>query len=105
MVSSPWASVAAAIASAALFGLYHFTYPPPWNNWAQAARLFIVWLFVCLAYVLTRDAWAASIIDASFATIGFVRNRVTTLDSVPISRAVALDALSVGVVAAILGLA
>jgi len=105
MVSSPWASVAAAIASAALFGLYHFTYPPPWNNWAQAARLFIVWLLVCLAYVLTRDAWAASIIDASFATIGFVRNRVTTLDSVPISRAVALDALSVGVVAAILGLA
>jgi len=105
MVSSPWASVAAAIASAALFGLYHFTYPPPWNNWVQAARLFIVWLLVCLAYVLTRDAWAASIIDASFATIGFVRNRVTTLDSVPISRAVALDALSVGVVAAILGLA
>jgi len=104
MVSSPWASVAAAIASAALFGLYHFTYPPPWNNWAQAALLFIVWLFVCLAYVLTRDAWAASIIDASFATIGFVRNRVTTLDSVPISRAVALDALSVGIVAAILGL-
>ena len=105
MVSSPWASVAAAIASAALFGLYHFTYPPPWNNWVQAARLFIVWLLVCLAYVLTRDAWAASIIDASFSTIGFVRNRVTTLDSVPISRAVALDALSVGVVAAILGLA
>jgi hypothetical protein len=105
MVSSPRASVAAAIASAALFGLYHFTYPPPWNNWAQAARLFIVWPFVCLAYVLTRDAWAASIIDASFATIGFVRNRVTTLDSVPVSRAVALDALSVGVVAAILGLA
>jgi membrane protease YdiL (CAAX protease family) len=104
MVSSPWASVAAAIASAALFGLYHFTHSPPWNNWAQAALLFIVWLFVCLAYVLTRDAWAASIIDASFATIGFVRNRVTTLDSVPISRAVALDALSVGIVAAILGL-
>ena len=104
MVSSPWASVAAAIASAALFGLYHFTYLPPWNNWAQVARLFIVWLFVCLAYVLTRDAWAASIIDASFATIGFVRNRVTTLDGVPIVRAVALDALSVGIVAAILGL-
>ncbi len=105
MVGSPWASVAAAIASAALFGLYHFTHSPPWNNWAQAARLFIVWLFVCLAYVLTRDAWAASIIDASFATIGFVRNRVTTLDGVPVVRAVALDALSVGVVAAILGLA
>ncbi len=103
MVSSPWASVAAAIASAALFGLYHFTYPPPWNNWAQAGRLSVVWLFVCLAYVLTRDAWAAAIIDASFATIGFVRNRVTTLDGVPIVRAIALDALSVGVVAAILG--
>jgi hypothetical protein len=59
---------------------------------------------VCLAYVLTRDALVASIIDASFATIGFVRNRMTTLDGVPIVRAVALDGLSVGVVAAILGL-
>ncbi len=103
MVGSPWASVAAAIASAALFGLYHFTHSPPWNNWAQAGRLSVVWLFVCLVYVLTRDAWAAAIIDASFATIGFVRNRVTTLNGAPIVRAIALDALSVGVVAAILG--
>lgn len=102
MVRVPWASVVAAIASAALFGLYHFTYSPPWNNWAQAARLFTVWIFVCLAFVLTRDAWAAAIINTSFATIGFVRNRVTTLDDVPIMRAVALDALSIGVVAAIL---
>jgi hypothetical protein len=104
MVRVPWASVAAAIASAALFGLYHFTYSPPWNNWAQAVRLFIVWLFVCFAYVLTRDAWAAAIIDSSFATIGFVRNRVTTLDHVPVVRAVALDVLSIGVVATILSL-
>ncbi len=105
LVGAQWASAAAAIASAALFGLYHFTYSPPWNNWAQAARLSVVWLFVCLAYVLTRDAWAAAIIDAGFAVIGFVRNRVTTLDSVPIGRAVALAALSIGVVAAILGIA
>ena len=81
MVGSPWASVAAAIASAALFGLYHFTHSPPWNNWAQAARLFIVWLFVCLAYVLTRDAWAASIIDASFAAIGLLSGSSTACRS------------------------
>lgn len=104
-VGSPWASVAAAIASSGLFGLYHFTYSPPWNNLAQAARLFIVWLFVCLAYALTRDAWAVAIVNTSFAAIGFVRNRVTTLDRIPIARAIALSAFSIGLVAAILGFA
>ncbi len=101
LLHPPWASAAAAIVSSALFGLYHFTHSPPWNNWAQAARLFVVWLFVCLAYVLTRDAWAATIIDTSFATIGFVRNRVTTLDAMPAGTALALDALSIIVVVAI----
>jgi membrane protease YdiL (CAAX protease family) len=98
LLHPPWTPVAAAIVSSALFGLYHFTHSPPWNNWAQAGRLFVVWLFVCLAYALTRDAWAAAIIDASFATIGFVRNRVTTLDGTSIVTAVALDILSIIVV-------
>lgn len=102
LLHPPWASVAAAIVSSALFGLYHFTHSPPWNNWAQAVRLFVVWLFVCLAYVLTRDAWAATIIDTSFATIGFIRNRVTTLDEMPTVNALALDALSIIVVVAII---
>jgi len=102
LLHPPWASVAAAIVSSALFGLYHFTHSPPWNTWALAARLFIVWLFVCLAYVLTRDAWAATIIDTSFATIGFVRNRVTTLDAMPTMTALALDALGIIVVVAII---
>jgi hypothetical protein len=102
LLRSPWAAVAAAIVSSALFGLYHFTHFPPWNNWAQAARLFVVWLFVCIAYVLTRDAWAATIIDTSFATIGFVRNRVTTLDHIPTVTALALDALGIVSVVAII---
>lgn len=98
----PWGSVTAAIVSSALFGLYHFTHSAPWNNWAQAARLCVVWLFVCLAYVSTRDVWAATIIDTSFATIGFVRNRVTTLDDMPTVTALALDALSIIFVVAII---
>ncbi len=102
LLHPPWATVAAAIVSSALFGLYHFTHAPPWNSGAQAARLFVVWLFVCLAYVLTRDAWAATIIDTSFATIGFVRNRVTTLDAMPTVTALALDALGIIVVVAII---
>lgn len=96
-----WGSVTAAIVSSALFGLYHFTRSAPWNNWGQAARLSVVWLFVCLAYVLTRNVWAATIIDTSFATIGFVRNHVTTLDDKPIMSALALDVLSVIFVVAI----
>lgn len=102
LLHPPWATAAAAIVSSVLFGLYHFTHSPPWNNWAQATLLFVVWLFVSLAYVLTRDVWVAAIIDTSFATIGFIRNSVTTLDDVPIMRAVALDALSIGVIAAVL---
>ena len=98
LLRSPWASVVAAIGSSVLFGLFHFTYPPPWNSWTRAARLFFVWLFVCLAYVSTRDAWAATIINTSFATIGFVRYRVTTLDDVRIVTGVTLDALSILVV-------
>ncbi len=103
LLHPPWAVVAAAIVSSALFGLYHFTHSPPWNNWAQAALLFVVWLFVCLAYVLTGDAWAAAIIDTSFATIGFIRNRVTTLDGTRIVTALALDALSIMVVVIVIG--
>ena len=97
-----WGLVAAAVVCSALFGLYHFTHPAPWNNWAQAARLSVVWFFVCLAYVLTRDVWAATIIDTSFATIGFVRNRVMTLDATPPVTALALDALSIIFVVAII---
>ncbi|MGD0187308.1 MAG: CPBP family glutamic-type intramembrane protease [Roseiarcus sp.] len=97
-LASPWATLAAGIVSSVAFGLYHFTHPPPWNAWARAAPLMIVWLFVCLAYVATRDAWAAAIVDACFATIGFVKNRVKTLDDMRTATALALDALSVAAV-------
>jgi hypothetical protein len=46
-----------------------------------------------------RDAWAAAILDTSFATIGLVRNRATTRDDMRTPTAVALDALSILVVA------
>lgn len=103
MLRAPWASVAATIGSSVLFGLYHFTHSPPWNRWRRVAPLIVVWLFVSFAYVLTHDAWAAAIVDASFATIGFVRYRVTTLDDMSIGTAVALDALSLIVVAIAIG--
>lgn len=94
-LGSPWATVAAATGSSVAFGLYHFTHAPPWNSWARAAPLVVVWLFVCLAYVLTRDAWVAAVVNSSFATIGFVRYRVRTLDDMRIATALALDALSI----------
>lgn len=100
---SPSATFAAAIASSAAFGLYHFTHSAPWNSWARAAPLIVVWLFVCLAYVLTRDAWVAAIVDTSFATIGFMRYRVKTLDDMRIATALALDALSIAVVVIVVG--
>jgi hypothetical protein len=65
--------------------------------------LIVVWLFVSLAYVLTRDAWAAAIVNACLATIGFVKHRVRTLDDMRLATALALDALSVVIVAVVVG--
>jgi hypothetical protein len=94
-LAAPWATLAAAIGSSAAFGLYHFTHPPPWNAWARAAPLVVVWLFVSAVYVVTRDAWAAAIVNACLAAIGFVKYRVKTLDEMRVATALALDALSV----------
>jgi hypothetical protein len=102
-IPAPWATLAAAILSSAAFGLYHFTHPPPWNAWARAAPLVVVWLFVCAAYIVTRDAWAAAIVNACLATIGFVKHRVRTLDDMGWATALALDALSIVAVVAVIG--
>ena len=92
-----WGIVASVGAASVAFGLYHFTFYPPWNTWAVALRLVPVWVAVCLVYVLGRSLWAAAAFNTLMAVTGFVVNRVTRLDGEPVALAALL---AVGALAA-----
>lgn len=70
-------ALAAIVVSSVAFGLFHFTYYPPWNTWETARTLAIVWVFVAGLYALTRSLAAAAVFDNLMAVIGFVRNDIT----------------------------
>ncbi|OGK99216.1 MAG: hypothetical protein A3E31_09445 [Candidatus Rokubacteria bacterium RIFCSPHIGHO2_12_FULL_73_22] len=91
---------AAAVASVA-FGLYHFTFYPPWNTWPVALRLTLVWLAVSAVFALTRSVWAAAAFNTLMAVTGFVVNRVTRLDTEPVALAAVLAAVALAAPAAV----
>jgi hypothetical protein len=65
------------VASSLLFGLFHFTYPTPWNTLATAATVGVVWLAVSTLFVLTRSLVAALLLDNVMATVGFATRDLT----------------------------
>lgn len=65
-------AVAGVVASAVAFGLFHFSYPSPWNTWAKVVTLNPVWLAVGTLYVFTRSLAAAIVFNNTMAIIGFV---------------------------------
>jgi membrane protease YdiL (CAAX protease family) len=70
-----WQSrIAVAIASSLAFGLFHFTYPEPWDTLPVAATLSVIWFGTSLLFVLGRSLAAAILFDNLMATSGFVRN-------------------------------
>jgi membrane protease YdiL (CAAX protease family) len=93
----PWwlAIPLAALFASALFGLYHFSYSPPWNTPALALTVGLVWLEVSAVYVFTRSLWAAIAFNNTMAVVGFILNRVTALDGKPLAVGLAIDALLV----------
>lgn len=91
---------AAAVASVA-FGLYHFTFYPPWNTWSVALRLMLVWLAVSGVFALTGSVWAAAAFNTLMAVTGFVVNRVTRLDGEPVAIAALLAVGALAVSAAV----
>ena len=57
-----------------LTGLFHFTYPEPWNDLPTALTLAGVWAAVSLLFAVSRSLLAAILLDNILATVGFVKN-------------------------------
>ncbi len=72
-----WEVPSAVLVSALGFGLFHFTYPPPWATWSVAFGLAVVWLAVNVVFLLTRALLAAIVFNNCMAVIGFVQNDLT----------------------------
>lgn len=88
-------STVLALASASVaFGLYHFTFYPPWNTVPVAARLVVVWVVVTIVFLVTRSVWAASAFNTMMAVTGFVVNGIARLDAEPIGPALIEAALA-----------
>lgn len=65
-------AISGIVVSAVAFGLFHFSYPSPWNTWEKIMTLIPVWLTVATLYVLTRSLIAAVIYNNMMAIIGFL---------------------------------
>ncbi len=65
------------VASCITFGLFHFTYPAPWNTLQLAAMLSLVWIPTALLFVVGRSLLAAIVYNNIMAVVGFATNRLT----------------------------
>jgi len=74
------------VVSSLLFGLFHFTYPAPWNVLDTAITVGVAWIAVSTLFVITRSLVAAVILDNIMATVGFATRDLT----LPLSPAVGL---------------
>jgi len=69
-----WSNAAIVALSSVAFGLFHFTYPEPWNDLPTALTLAGVWILVSLLFAASRSLLAAILLDNILATVGFVKN-------------------------------
>ena len=74
------------VVSSLLFGLFHFTYPAPWNTLGTAATVGMVWIAVSALFAVTRSLVAAVLLDNMMATVGFATRDLT----LPLSQAMGL---------------
>ncbi|MBY0319346.1 MAG: hypothetical protein K2X72_11530 [Reyranella sp.] len=65
------------VVSSLLFGLFHFTYPTPWNTLANATTVTVVWIGVSTLFAVTRSLVAAILLDNMMATVGFATRDLT----------------------------
>ncbi|HEX9326635.1 MAG TPA: hypothetical protein VF915_08970 [Reyranella sp.] len=65
------------VVSSLLFGLFHFTYPTPWNTLGNAITVGTVWIAVSTLFVITRSLVAAILLDNVMATVGFATRDLT----------------------------
>ena len=74
------------VVSSLLFGLFHFTYPAPWNTLDTAVTVGVVWIAVSTLFAITRSLVAAVLLDNMMATVGFATRDLT----LPLSPALSL---------------
>jgi hypothetical protein len=74
------------VVSSLLFGLFHFTYPAPWNVLDTAVTVGVVWIAVSALFAVTRSLVAAVLLDNMMATVGFATRDLT----LPLSPTLAL---------------
>jgi hypothetical protein len=74
------------VVSSLLFGLFHFTYPAPWNTLGNAMTVGIVWIAVSTLFAVSRSLLAAVLLDNVMATVGFATRGLT----LPLSPTMAL---------------
>jgi hypothetical protein len=67
----------AVVVSSALFGLFHFTYPVPWNTAQTAVLLSVVWVGVALVYFVTGSLLGAVLFNNAMALVGFAQRGLT----------------------------
>ena len=60
----------AALFGSVTFGLYHFTYPPPWSNYAFYPLMPVMMVSIGL-FVVTRNFYLALLLHNAFAAVGF----------------------------------
>jgi hypothetical protein len=65
------------VVSSLVFGLFHFTYPTPWNTLETAATVAVVWVGVSTLFVVSRSLVAAVVFNNVMATIGFATRGIT----------------------------
>lgn len=95
------AVVAGIVVSAVAFGLFHFSYPPPWDTWGKVLTLIPVWTGVAAVYAATRSLAAAVVFDNVMAVVGFKLNGL----SLPGPAALGLGLDVVVIVAAVVAVA
>lgn len=74
------------VVSSPLFGLFHLTYPAPWNTLGNVATLTVVWIAVSTLFAVTRSLVAAVLLNNMMATVGLATRDLT----LPLSPAMAL---------------
>lgn len=65
------------VAARQVFGLFHFTYPTPWNTLETAATVGLVWVGVSILFVVSRSLPAAVVFNNIMATVGFATRSLT----------------------------
>jgi len=77
------ATALAAIFGSVTFGLYHYTYPEPWSNFAIYPLMPVMMINIGF-FVITRNFYLVLLLHNAFAAVGFTTEQYTKIPFEPI---------------------